>query len=93
MEIVSRAKLMEMNEAALAETRNALARMALELMEEKGLRPDQVEIIQEVTPRGIKFFVQQKEEGETRVNRSERRNDDRGPGGSASGGTDPTDPG
>lgn len=63
MEIVNQEKLKEINQAALNETSKGLDFLIAELMREKNLRADQVEIIQEVTPSGIKMFVQQKGEG------------------------------
>lgn len=63
MEIVSEEKMKEINQAALNETSRGLDFLIAELMKEKKLRADQVEIVQEITPSGIKLFVQPKGEG------------------------------
>lgn len=61
MEAVPTDKLKEINEAALIDTRNGIATLVRTLMQEKNLRADQVEIVQEVTPAGVRIFVQEKQ--------------------------------
>lgn len=61
MEIVPTEKLAQINEAALIGTRNGIAAMVRELMKERNLRADQVEIVQQVTPYGMRIFVQEKQ--------------------------------
>lgn len=69
MEEVSPEKLSAMNQAALDDTARGLAFLLRRFMDERDLRADQVEIVQEATPTGIRIFVrerQQTKEGETR---------------------------
>ena len=76
MERVDPEKLQAKVEAALKEMRSGAEAMVREFIAQSGLRADQIELVQEVTPSGIKIFVQQrkpKEEGETRDHDSERR--------------------
>lgn len=60
MEQVSPERLAAMNQAALDETARGIHVLVRELMKEKGLKAEQVEIVQEVTPSGIRIFVREK---------------------------------
>ncbi len=61
MEKVSPEKLDAINQSALDETSRGIRVLIYQLMVEKNLRADQVEIVQEVTPEGIKIFVRERQ--------------------------------
>lgn len=61
MEKVSPEKMAGINQAALDETARGIQFLIKELMREKNLRADQVEIAQEVTPTGIVIYARERQ--------------------------------
>lgn len=62
MNEVSEEKIQAVAQSALNQTRSTLNMLARDLMTKKGLRPDQIEIVQENTPLGIKMYVREKKD-------------------------------
>lgn len=61
MEKVSNEKMEAITQAALDETARGIEFLLAQLMKEKNLRADQVEIAQEVTPNGIVIYARERQ--------------------------------
>lgn len=61
MELVPPEKLFEINQSALGEVSKGITVLVRELMKEKNLTAEQVEIVTEAAPAGIRIFVRERQ--------------------------------